>query len=74
MGNGFFVGTFLMLVCFGVALGLGTQEANHGHYVELFDQNPKLEKEFGPINEYGTTDKFTAFLYDGCLSDPSCGS
>jgi hypothetical protein len=58
---------------FGLAIGIGSGDADHNYYVELFSSNPKLEKEFGPIEEYGSTDKVTAWLYEQCISDPNCG-
>lgn len=73
--NGLFVGaTFLLVIFLGVLMSIGSQPEDHQHYVELFNQHPKLEREFGSINEYGSTNKFTAFLYDACLADPACGS
>lgn len=65
---------FIPIVLFGVVMGFGHVEADHNHYVKLFKSNPKLEKEFGPINEYGTTDKLSAWFYDMCLKDSNCGS
>lgn len=55
-------------------MGFSHVEADHNHYVKLFKSNPKLEKEFGQINEYGTTDKLSAWFYDMCLKDSNCGS